>query len=242
MNAHRATEVEVMAVPAPRATYSYSPLAHRDLIHGLEEAVDRQGLTIYNREYSLARDGRALFGVWDVTPNGQNESVGSLGFRNSGDKSLAVGLVAGTRVIVCSNLQFSGEYLEFHKHTSGLSSQRLAEMYARAVATIMEKVHAFMQWHRNLHNYEVSPTVSRLLSFCAVEKGILAASRLPEMIELVHNPKTAVYEPTVWGWHGGVTQILRDRNLVGVQREHAELTNFINEYVTRRSTREAVRA
>ena len=41
----------------------------------------------------------------------------ALGIRSSYDRSLAVGLVAGSRVFCCDNLAFSGEVTMHRKHT-----------------------------------------------------------------------------------------------------------------------------
>jgi len=230
----RVMELEVLRVPTPSRTPTYSPLSYGDLINRLRDEVYRLGLDIVGREYSLAREGRQLFGVWEI----QDGAVrGAIGFRTSHDKSLSLGLTAGSKVMVCSNLAFDGEWIEFRKHTAGLGHARVTEMFHRAVGMIMDKIAFFMKWQERLHDYDLTAAASRLMTFCAIEKGILPARDIHKMIEMVHNPETSRYEASMQGWHGGATECLRDRNLVHVQSEHQELTSLINEYILRRNRR-----
>lgn len=91
---------EVIAVPTPERTKTWGVIGHGDLIDTLKYATDEAGLEIRREEYSLSKDGGRVFGVFTLV--GQDkEKASMLGFRNSIDKTLAVGLTAGTRVFVC---------------------------------------------------------------------------------------------------------------------------------------------
>ena len=48
------------------------------------------------------------------------EIVVSIGFRNSYNKSISAGFCAGSRVIVCSNLMFTGDIVRIRRHTRNI--------------------------------------------------------------------------------------------------------------------------
>jgi hypothetical protein len=222
------TEAEVIAIPAPAPTLTFQPLPHGTLIDELHNAMEVKDIAVTNKYYSMSREGQRIFGVWEIE---HGEVSGALGFRNANDKSMAVGLTSGDKVFVCSNLAFSGEWIEFRKHTSGMTLQRLRNMISDALNIVLDRIDDFTKWHESLKRYDLAWDQSRLLSFGAVEKGIIAPSALGKVIELYHDPGTRVYDQTLHGWHGSITQTLRDRNLVSVQNNHAKLTKTVKSYI-----------
>lgn len=222
------TELQVMEIPTPPATRTFRPLPHRALIESLANACDRHSIAVTGKHYSLGREGNRMFGAWEIE---QGQTRGAIGFRNANDKSMAVGLTSGDKVMVCSNMAFSGQWIEFRKHTSGMGMFRLHHMVESALGQIMDLIRAFVKWHESLHEYELTKNQGRLMSFCAVEKGVIPPSAIGEVIDLYHNPETGKYEPTLYGWHGAITETLRDRNLVTVQKNHGLLTNMVKDYI-----------
>lgn len=222
------TEMAVIAVPTPPPTTTFRPLAHSDLINELNEALNKRGISVVGKTYHMNGSGERLFGVWEVE---KGEIRGALGFRNAHDKRMAVGLTAGSKVLVCSNMAFSGEWIDFKRHTAGMDTARLSQMVANGIDVILEKIERFKLWHEGLKQYELPRDDARLLSWTAFEKGIVPASDIGKVYKLYHNPNTREYEQTLYGWHGSVTQTLRDKNLVGTQNNHAKLTNLVQGYI-----------
>src|SRR2546428_11554396 len=59
-----------------------------------------------------------MFGVLTcANGHGSEDFALAIGIRNSMDRSLAVGLLAGSKVFLCDNLAFSGEARVSRKHT-----------------------------------------------------------------------------------------------------------------------------
>jgi len=114
---------EILMAPVPGATDSFKPLPHAEFIETIEGELTRRGVGIVSEHLALKQNGLQLFGLWDVTtvaPSGDFRSV--IGFRNSNDKTWAAGVVAGSRVFVCDNLAFSGEFVCLNKkHTPNLN-------------------------------------------------------------------------------------------------------------------------
>ena len=116
-----ATLIDIGMVPIPTPTKTYQPVGHYQLVKSIETmANDKFGSKPETESFILARDGKQLFGTLNYKSEEDENSRISIGFRNSYDKSLAVGLVAGQEILVCSNLCFSGDIVNYRKHSSNV--------------------------------------------------------------------------------------------------------------------------
>src|SRR5262249_33279296 len=73
------------------------------------ETLSFRHIGVVQEEYAVSPDGMKVFGVLDLETQMEGCRF-SIGFRNSHDKSLRLGLTAGLRVFVCSNMAFSGDF------------------------------------------------------------------------------------------------------------------------------------
>ena len=110
----RATRQQVLDVPTPDRTKTWGVIGHKLLVNTLTRSVTGAGHRIVNEEYSLSRDGGKLFGAFTLD-HATGELAWMIGFRNSINKSMALGITAGTRVFVCDNMAFSGSFIQFRK-------------------------------------------------------------------------------------------------------------------------------
>ena len=90
---------ELKDIPLPQKTETYQPVSHYDLAVNLAN-VARDLLTDYNyykSRFGIARHGNQMFGIHTFSSN--NDSLGlTIGFRNSYDKSMSVGIAIGATV------------------------------------------------------------------------------------------------------------------------------------------------
>ena len=114
----------VCRVPVPQSTDSYRPVSNHDLIGLIRSKIDTiLDMEIMSEQYGLGQKGQQLFGVITLrSPTQDNKDNGlSIGFRNSYNKSLSVGIASGARVFVCDNLCFSGSSMVvMRKHTQNV--------------------------------------------------------------------------------------------------------------------------
>jgi hypothetical protein len=89
------------------------------------DVAESRGYDIMSEEFGLSPDGSKMFGVFKFALNGDLSRTRCLGIRNSHDKSLCLGLVAGFSVMVCDNLCFGGESNLKRKHTSRMNYRDL---------------------------------------------------------------------------------------------------------------------
>lgn len=223
----RVTEAEVLQVPAVPFTNSFHPVHHRHVLDAIRSGVVATGLEIVKTDYVLANNGNRMFGVWDLS-GGNDELCWSIGIRNSMDKSMALGITAGTRVFVCENLSFSGEFVEFRKHTKGLVYEELEFMAYRAMKKMVSNLTRYQAWHEGLKDFSLTEQDAKLLLVEIMTNNIMPPSKFARFNELYFG---GVYDPTLWGFHETVTDVLRDNNLMTLPKKNRMLNGVLDTYV-----------
>lgn len=208
-----ATPADLAAVPVPEETDSYVPVPYARFVEEVELHVPRFGLAIQDAQYALARDGLQMFGVLTCT-NGQNhDDYGlAIGMRNSYDRSLSVGLVAGSRVFCCDNLAFSGEAGTNRKHTVNVFRD-LPDLIYRLlsqVSSMQSRIHAEIA---AMKERDLSPETADHLMVEAVRKNVLPASHLPKVIAAWERPVHEAFAPrTAWSLYNAFTEVTKSRS------------------------------
>jgi hypothetical protein len=124
---------ELDLIPMPEATESYVPVSHyhlADKFLTISQDILRD-YTLIGENYGIARQGNQLFAVLKFK-NDNSEMGLSIAFRNSYDRSMAIGMAVGSQVFCCDNLSLSGEIVVMKKHTKNV----WAELEETAIATI----------------------------------------------------------------------------------------------------------
>ena len=227
----RVSEAEVRAVPEPEFTNTWHPLSHDKVLTAIEKAVKVSQIPVIKKEYSLNKDGNNMFGVWnlDVRDNGISWAMG---IRNSLNKKFAVGVCAGTHVMVCDNLAFTGQFIEFHRHTSSLDMAELDALASRAIAGVTEKMNIFTEWHMNLKNFNLYNDVFKVLTFESMKQGVFSPSKFRKFLDCYdeENVQTENSE-SLYAFYGAVTRLMRGESLFQVQRESDKLNQVIDDYM-----------
>ena len=85
------------------------PVPHLEVVQALVETLGFRKIAPVREEYAVSKDGMRLFGTMELETMFHGCRF-ALGIRNSHDKSLALGITVGYRVLVCENLAFHGDY------------------------------------------------------------------------------------------------------------------------------------
>jgi hypothetical protein len=220
------SEAEVMAVPDVAFTSTFKPWHHRDIISVVKQGVEAVGLEIVNSQYVLAQNGQRMFGVFDLS-QGTSELSWSIGIRNSMNKSMSIGITAGTRVFVCENLCFSGEFLAFRRHTAGLDIDELAFLAYRSMRKLIPMLKAFQNWHLGLRNFSLSEVDAKILLVEIMTNAVIPPSKFNQFNGLY----AKVYDDSLWGFHEAATDVLKTSNLLTLPRKNKALNQVINTYI-----------
>lgn len=229
----RITRNEVMAIKSPEYTKTWSPISHREVIKSLDTVMKEKGVGIRKETYSVKNDGKNMFGTWvlDIEKNGKLLQVG---FRNSISKNFAVGICAGVYVIACSNMQFRGDdFIEFRKHTSGISYEELLRIENKAFDKVIEQGNNLIKWQESLHKKVLKAPEFKQITFDALDAGIIPPNRFKafqdahgEELELTKSKNGTLYE-----FHGAITRINKDLNLFTTSNRTTDLYDLCNEYM-----------
>lgn len=149
----------LIEIPVPSATRSYCPVEHFKLLDLIEKAVGTQNHVIDNLEIGIQSvkrgedtiPGAKMFAIMRLKtdgPSGDDNLRLDIGIRNSYDKSVAVGIVAGASVFVCDNMMITGEIQAVRKHTPNVWQDILPMV--TAVLMMANKQHELDQQMRSM--------------------------------------------------------------------------------------------
>jgi hypothetical protein len=122
----------------PERTDSYTPIHHSTFISELNDELSNNGFRVGNNRVYTNEDGRKLIGFVDVhnanTPINEERDVNMMiGYRNSYDKSMTIGLASGASVIICGNGVIMGDSLVFVRKHTGRVDQLLRDKIKEVV-------------------------------------------------------------------------------------------------------------
>jgi len=205
-----ATKADLASIPVPDPTASYHPVPYSRFVEEIELHVPRFGLHVQSSSFALAREGSQMFGVLTCT-NGHNagDYALAIGLRNSYDRSLSVGLVAGTRVFCCDNLAFSGEVSMARKHTPNVFRD-LPDLIYRMLSQVTLLKARTDEEIAGMKALAMPPERAHHVMVAAIRSGITPASRLPKILEAWDEPKHQEFEPrTAWSLFNAFTEVLK---------------------------------
>jgi len=203
-----ASKADLAAVPVPEPTESYHPVQYGRFVEEVELHIPRFDLTVQSSAFALAGEGGQMFGVLTCA-NGKPAADYALaiGVRNSYDRSLSVGLVAGTRVFCCDNLAFSGEVKMNRKHTVNVFRD-LPDLIYRMLSQVSSMQERNDGEIAAMKVRELPPARAHHLMVEAIKSDVLPASRLPKVIEAWDHPRHEEFAPrTAWSLFNAFTEV-----------------------------------
>ncbi len=117
---------ELAYIKTPERTETYIPVSHQELVTKIKEAGTKHYNTSpFEEKLEVNHRGQQMFGSMTFHDGSNLRADGSgmnrsIGFRNSYDKTLPIGVCGGASVFVCSNLMFTGDIIKMRKHTQNV--------------------------------------------------------------------------------------------------------------------------
>jgi hypothetical protein len=195
-------------VPEPSRTYQ--PVPYDRFVEEVELHIPRFGLKVQSSRFALAREGKQMFGVLTCT-NGHvpGDYALAIGLRSSYDRSLAVGMVAGTRVFCCDNLAFSGEAKMNRKHTVNVFRD-LPDLIYQMLSQVSVMKARTDEEIAGMKATPVSRQRAHHLMVESVRAGVLPASWLPKVLAAWEGPKHQEFGPRMaWSLFNAITEVLK---------------------------------
>ncbi|NQV15298.1 DUF932 domain-containing protein [bacterium] len=228
--ANEATAQDLAAVPVPRVTNSYCPVTHDDLANMLADMGQSilSGFELARSQFGLSKDGQQLFGIHTFQNSGYDLGL-SVGFRNSYNKTLSVGIAVGASVFVCDNLALTGDITVMRKHTLNVQS----DLEQLAVTSILKARSAFYQVNEDAQRMKELPlednNAFRLIGLL-YGHGIITPRQIPVTNREWLKPQHAEFEPrTMWSFYNAVTEALKSSPPRTIMERHLKLHKLINQ-------------
>jgi len=196
--------LEAINAPIPQKTYSYTPVPNQVLIEEVKERLYKQNYNIVNEAYQMNPKQTQLFAVMELA-DGTNGMHMNFGFRNSYDKSLSVGFVAGATVIVCSNLMFEGDIKIMRKHTNRVFSD-LGDLIEDAVEVIDGNFEIINRDSEQLKARPMSKNeMAKIAGQFFIEENLITSTQL-NVIKREINGSPLFLGETVWDFYNHLTE------------------------------------
>ena len=223
---------ELAAIPLPKETHSYKPVSHQALASMLGAMASDllPEFELVNTQFGLARDGQQMFGV-HTFKNGSSAMGLSIGFRNSYNKSLSVGIAVGGQVFVCDNLCLQGDVTVLKKHTLNV----VASLESLALSAIYKSRSAFNQIQEDaevmkgipLSDEDAYRTIGLIYGH-----GIITPRQIPVVKKEWLEPSHDVFENrNLWSFYNAVTEALKSSPPQSIMERHLaihkQLTNHV---------------
>lgn len=211
-------------IPMPQQTDTYQPVSHfhlakliktisQDLLHGY---------ALRSENYGVAREGQRFFGALSFK-NGDTETGLSIGVRNSYDKSMTIGIVAGMSIFVCDNLAFSGDITILRKHSKNVWD----EMENQIVSTCYKAAHQY----KNIANDVTQLKCIEMTNdqgFAELGKmfghGLVGPRQAVALKNEWLKPRHEVWQArNAWSLYNCATQVLKDSPVNEIMERHVDL-------------------
>ena len=222
---------QVIAVPTPASTATWTPIPHIDLVQEVEQTLKTNGLVIGTQAHGLSHDQARYFGLMEIQRSESDQDYcWVLGLRNSHDKTFPAGIAAGMTVFVCDNLSFSGEVKLARKHTRFITRD-LPRLVQSAVGKLMER------WHhqdQRLSAYKLTELFDRAahdLVIRACDVGVCPNRLIPTVLHEWRKPRHEQFGArNVWSLFNSFTEALKG-NLIELPRRTEALHGLLDSHV-----------
>ena len=227
-----ATLGDLESVRIPAETASYKPLGHADLARMLAtQAADLlTRFQLHKSSYGLTRDGQRMFGVHTFRDSDTELGL-CIGFRNSYDRSMSIGIAVGASVFVCDNLAFTGDISVLRKHTRNVIADiemlSLSAIYLSRKAYQQIRVQSQAMREAELQDEEAFRLLGALYG-----RGILTPRQIPVVKREWRSPQHEDFKPrTLWSFYNSVSESLKTSPPQQIMERHLRLHQFIGDEI-----------
>lgn len=227
---HHAQEVlraDLDTIPTPPPTSTWRPLPHAAVVATLLERAAVRGLRVRTERYALTDGalypqpgvrtvlkGARLFASLDfgpvpglVMPPG---CLPSAGLRNSHDKTFALSILSGARVVVCANGVLSAEHIISRKHTCRVD---LGTEIDRALDAFVVSLEGFRALHDRLQNHRLTTTKAHSLVVELARAGAIPSASILPVVQEYEEPQHEEFRGrNAWSLYNAATECMKSQS------------------------------
>jgi hypothetical protein len=225
---------ELGMIRVPDQTETYIPVSHQELVTRIKEAGTKHYNTSpFETKLEVNHRGQQMFGSMIFHDGSQLSGSGmnrSIGFRNSYDKTLPIGVCGGAQITVCSNLMFVGDIIKMRKHTQNVQDD-LDVLIQKLFDDVDRRFNTALEDKQNMCEIEFSDKqVGDYLGQLFVNEHILNGSQMNKAAkEWFESP--VFKERTLWSAYNACTEALKTAHPANALEKYTKLHTFTEEYV-----------
>ena len=225
-----ATLEMVREVPLPEATRTYQPVSHEKLSSMLLQMAVHllPNFSHSHSQFGLSAEGNKMFGVHTLTSS--HTAMGlSIGFRNSYDRSMSVGIAVGASVLVCDNLALCGDITVLRKHTLNVIRD-MESMALSAIYKSQKVYHQILKDAEAMQLQEMSDDNAYRMLGLVYGRGIMTPRQIPVAQREWKTPQYEAFQPrTVWSLYNAITEALKSAPPHAIMEKHLGLHQLFSE-------------
>ena len=220
-------------IKTPDRTETYIPVSHQELVTKIKEAGTKHYNTSpFKTKLEVNHRGQQMFGSMtfhdgsQLTGSGMNRSIG---FRNSYDKTLPIGVCGGASVVVCSNLMFTGDIIKMRKHTQNVEDD-LDKLIQKLFDDVDRRYNEAVADRETMSEIHFSDTdAGNYLGQLFVNEGVLNGAQLKKATDEWFN-SSAFTERTAWSAYNACTEALKSAHPMNALEKYTKLHTFTKEF------------
>lgn len=224
---------ELGLIKVPEQTETYIPVSHQELVTKIKEAGTKHYNTSpFETKLEVNHRGQQMFGSMtfhdgsQLTGSGMNRSIG---FRNSYDKTLPIGVCGGASVVVCSNLMFTGDIIKMRKHTQNVEDD-LDKLIQKLFDDVDRRYNEAVADRETMSEIHFSDTdAGNYLGQLFVNEGVLNGAQLKKATDEWFN-SSAFTERTAWSAYNACTEALKSAHPMNALEKYTKLHTFTKEF------------
>ena len=220
-------------IKTPERTETYVPVSHQELVTRIKEAGTKHYNTSpFEEKLEVNHRGQQMFGSMTFHDGSQLSGSGmnrSIGFRNSYDKTLPIGVCGGASVVVCSNLMFTGDIIKMRKHTQNVEDD-LDKLIQKLFDDVDRRYDQSVEDKLTMEQIHFSDTdAGNYLGQLFVNEGVLNGAQLKKATDEWFN-SSAFTERTAWSAYNACTEALKAAHPMNALEKYTKLHTFTKEF------------
>lgn len=222
---------ELRAIPAPERTTTWNPIPHYEVLDQVNKVFTDLGITVLDTRIDVNRLGNNAFVTHRMDKKSNDERFLQLGWRNSTNKTFSIGFTSGTHVIVCSNLVFSGQWMEFRKHTGNLNNDMVRQMALKGTRTTLLNSQKLALWHDEMKEIKRDRKDADHIFMEMVRKGVVAGRNILDLSN-AYDEEVKRYGESLYTIYNCATQTFRNMSLPAIATRSEMLNRLMEDNMT----------
>ena len=223
------TIYDLMKVPVPERTNTYTPIAHKDLLGLVKKELEVKNMD-FQFDFKQSSYGKMIIANF-IVKKGNEDFSRMISVINSYNKKLRVGVASGTKTWACNNGALFGETVYLRKHTGNVDIE-LKQMIENQINQIDAKYYEALEWMDKLKLIPLNKKEMIKLADKIIEEKIMQPREYNRFIEEINYPTYDYggYNLTVYEAYQHCTHALKTLRADLIQPTHNKLNTFINDF------------